>query len=714
MMNWVLKNAAALGFLPFSVVLAAQEDVSVVQSEPLTTLQRVTVSEERDSPLGPDLDYTAKRSTAGTKTDTVLLETPQAISIITRQRLLDLGSTGLQDALNYAPGVRSDSYGLDSRSDGFAIRGTDAAVYLDGLRQQLGGFYTSTTRTEPYTLERVEVLRGPSGVLFGQGSVGGLVNMVSKRPQSTAKQEVGAQFGSFNRRQLQVDFNGAVTEDSRWLYRLVALGRQADTQVDFVPDDRIVIAPSLSWSPTTATDITLLALWQRDDAGSTLQFLPWSGTAAPNPNGSIPTRRFVGEPGFDRYDSRRRSLGWSLEHRFSETVSFRQNLRFSRNTNDYFGSYGDFYSAPQLRLDPYVDDEQRLLARAYFGGVTQQDISAADQHVEARLDFKGVEHRLLVGLDGLKSRQTGTSIFDFTDSAGGGVTSIDVFNPVYTGYTTSSAAELPATEQKQIGVYLQNQLQFAQFWHAVVGLRHDRAENVDEKSDATTKRLALLYAAPSGWSPYFSYSEAFTPLGGVDRLGTPFEPQDGEQIELGVKYQPVQRRLSAGIAVFDLQENRRLVSDPVNPNFSIQAGRTRNRGVELELAGQVTPALELVANYHLLDMSPDSAGNRSYFNMLPQHQVSFWGKYGFSVSSYPGYFAGLGVRAFSKVSDGEAPPTNAFALFDALFAYESDHWRAALNLQNLTDRRYFPICLQRGDCFEGARRNAQLTLSYQF
>jgi iron complex outermembrane receptor protein len=673
----------------------------------------ITGTAERSSPVGPDRGYTAKRSAAGTKTDTPLVETPQAIGIVTRERIVDQGATGLQDALNYSAGVRSDSYGLDSRNDGFAIRGTDASVYLDGLRQQLGGFYTSTTRTEPYTLERIEVLRGPSGILFGQGSVGGLVNMVSKRPQAQTQREVGVQFGSYGRRQGQADLSGALSADGQWLYRVVALGRKSDTQVDFVPDDRIVVAPSLTWRPGAATDFTLLALWQRDDSGSTAQFLPWSGTAAPNPNGRIPTNRFVGEPGFDRYDSRRTTLGWSFEHRFSPTLALRQNLRVSRNRNDYFGSYGDFYSAPELRLDPYVDANQRLLARAYFGGLTKQNVTATDQHVEARLTLAGAEHRVLAGIDWLRAEQSGNSIFDFTEAAGGGVPSIDVFAPVYTGYVVSPSLESPKTEQKQIGLYLQDQISFAQHWRAVVGLRRDRAENTGEKSSATTTRLALLYAAPGGWSPYVSYSEAFTPVGGVDRLGRPFVPQTGKQIELGLKFQPAGDRFSASAALFDLKESKRLVSDPTNPNFSLQAGRTSNKGLELEANGRVTPALALSVNYHFLEMTPDSAGNRSFFYALPRHQASVWAKYDFALAGVPGFSVGLGARAFSGVVDADAPPTDKFALFDALLAYDAGQWRAALNVQNLADKRYFPICLQRGDCFEGARRNAQASVTYR-
>lgn len=682
-------------------------------------LPAAEVTGVRETATGPVPGYAARRSASATKTDTPLRETPQAVTVIPRERVEDQGATGLQDALNYAAGVRSDSYGLDSRNDGVAIRGSEPAFYLDGLRQQLGGYYTSTTRTEPYTLERIEVLRGPSGILFGQGSVGGLVHMVSKRPHAGARSEIGTQIGSFDRVQVQADLNGAIGDGDAWRYRIVALGRRSGTQVDHVRDDRLVLAPSLSWQPDGRTNVTLLALWQDDESGSTAQFLPWSGTAAPNPNGRIPTERFIGEPGFDRYDSRRRAIGWSIEWPLGDRWQLRQNLRVSHNEVDALTSYGDFYSDPSLRLSPYLDADQRLLARAYFGGLTRQRVVAADQHAEGRFDLGPTQHRVLLGLDVLRARQDGHTVFDFTSSAGGGVPPIDVYAPVYRGYVVPPATPSPLTTQRQLGLYLQDQIAFARHWRVVAGLRRDRAASgvagsPDEKSAATTRRLALLYAAPAGWSPYLSYSEAFTPVAGVDLAGRRFRPQTGEQVELGLKYQPEGSSFGASVAVFDLREKNRLVADPANPMNRLQAGATRNRGVEVELAGRVLPQLDIAAHYNHLDMEPDAAGNLSYYNPLPRHQAALWGKYSFSLGGRPGWSVAAGVRMFSAVRDGDAPPTPRLALVDAALAYDAGEWRYALNVQNLADKVYYPVCLQRGDCFAGARRHLTASVTRRF
>jgi iron complex outermembrane recepter protein len=424
-------GAAASGLHAQSV--APVEPAPAPAPTPTTTLERVTVTGSAETATGPVEGYRARRAASATKTDTPLAETPQAVTIITRDLITDTGATGLQSALNYAAGVRTDAYGLDSRGDWARIRGTDPSEFLDGLQKHTTGYYTSNTRTDPYTLERIEVLRGPSGMLFGQGSTGGLINMVSKRPQAESQGEIGLQFGSNSRRQVQGDLTGALTADGQWLYRIVGVARDSDTQVDHVPDDRQLIAPSLTWRPSAATSLTLQALWQKDESGSTSQFFPWSGTVLPNPNGQIPTERFIGEPGVDHYDSERSSFGWVFEHRIDERWALRQTLRYSDNEVEYFSFYGDSFTDPgQFFADPV---NQRVLGR--FGWFQQNKVEqiAADQSVEARLRTGAIRHQLLAGVDLSRSTERTREASDAPPYYGGTVPNIDVFAPVYTGYT---------------------------------------------------------------------------------------------------------------------------------------------------------------------------------------------------------------------------------------------------------------------------------------
>ena len=669
---------------------------------------RIRAEQERESATSPVIGYKARNAATATKTDTPLRETPQSVTVITRDQMVDQGATTLQEALNYAAGVRSDAYGLDSRTDSARIRGTEPTEYQDGLRR-LFDWYTSNSRTELFTLERIEVLRGPASMLFGQGSTGGVVNMVSKRPQPVRQGEVGVQLGSWGRKQLQLDLTGPMDAEGKWLYRLVAVGRNADTQVDHVPDDRALFAPSLTWRPSAATSLTLLGHWQKDKSGSTAQFFPWEGVSLPNPNGRLPTSRFIGEPGFDRYDSERASFGWLFEHRFNDSLALRQNVRYSRNEVDYFTLYGDSFLAPGTWAGDPVD--KRLFGRFADATSTTARMLSADQHVEADFTTGSVKHKLLAGVDAVRYSKATRSFFDLPVYAGGSVPLIDAYDPVYVGYTPGPLTADPKSTLRQAGFYLQDQLRYGP-WVLVAGLRHDRATNTvegspDEDTRATTKRFGLLYAAPNGVSPYISYSESFSPVAGLDFFNQRFRPLRGKQWEAGVKYEPPGGETMFGAAVYDLKENNHQVPDPSNPLNSLQAGRTQTRGLELEFKGRVTRSVDVVAHYNYTDLDPT-------LEQLPRHQAAVWAKYRFAIAGRPGFSVGAGLRYFSAFRDGAAPETPAVTLADLLLAYDTGNWRYALNVSNLADKVYASTCLSRGDCWYGARRNVVATATYLF
>lgn len=696
---------AALATIPLACILALAALPAHAQTLPEV---RVDANAERETATSPVNGYRARNAATATKTDTPLAETPQAVTVVTRDQMVDQGATNLQDALNYAAGVRSDAYGLDSRSDGLRIRGGYPDEYQDGLRK-LFDWYTSNTRTDPFLLERIEVLRGPSSMLFGQGTTGGVINMVTKRPQPTFQGEVGVQLGSWGRKQLALDLTGPLTQSGEWLYRLVAVGRVADTQVDHVPDDRTFIAPSLTWKPSGATSLTLQGHWQKDQTGSTSQFFPWDGVVLPNPNGQIPLNRFVGEPGFDRYDSERRSFGWLFEHRFNDAVTVRQNLRYSNNDVEYRTLYADSFAVPgSFAADPV---NRRLIGRIAYAQDTRARILATDQH--AQLDFAtgAWKHKLLVGVDALRYRKASSTFFDGPAYAGGTLPLFDVYNPVYTGYTAGPLTPDPSSQVRQAGLYLQDQVRWGD-WIVVAGLRHDKARNSvegtpDETSSATTKRLGLMYAFPSGWSPYVSYSESFTPVAGTNFNNERFRPLRGEQVEAGVKYEPEGGRLAFNAAVYRLKEKNQRIPDPANPLNSLQAGTTKNEGVELEARGRITPAIEVLAHYNYTDVDPT-------LEALPEHQVGVWGKWKFAVAGKPGFSVGAGVRHMTSFKDGAAPTTPAVTLVDLLLAYETSYWRYALNINNAADKQYASLCMSRGDCWFGARRNVVASATYRF
>jgi len=706
-----LLSCLALGVLAgfSSSTLAQLAAPAPAASAATATLAPVTVTgkSERETATSPVAGYRAKNAATASKTDTPLSETPQAISVITRDQIVDQGATTLQDALNYAAGVRSDAYGLDSRTDSARIRGGYPDEYLDGLRKNFE-YYTSNARTEPFTLERIEVLRGPSAMLYGQGSTGGVVNMVSKRPLAEAQGEIGVQFGSWRRKQVQADLTGPLSADGQWLYRLIAVERKADTQVDFVRDDRTVLAPSLTWQPSAATSWTFQAQYQKDKTGSTSQFFPWSGTLTDNPNGKLPTNRFIGEPGWDRYDTERSSLGWLFEHRFDDHWSIRQNLRYTNTEVDYRTLYGDSFTlAGDWAGDPIG---KRLFGRFADATLTKTRLLQADQNVLGNFDWAGVQHKLLLGLDVAHYRKTGQSAFDApVYYEGGSVPLIDAYAPVYGNFTPPPFSDILRFAQRQLGIYAQDQIKFGTHWNLMLGLRHDRARNdtegaATEKASATTKRVGLLYAADSGWSPYVSYSESFTPLANIDNQS--FEPLRGKQWELGVKFEPVDGELSVNAAVYDLRETNQLQQDLVTNLYS-QLGETHAKGVELDLKATLARSVDIIANYTYTTLDEQ-------IEQVPRHQASLWGKWRFALAGRSGFSLGAGVRYMSAFHDGNAPTVPALTLLDAMAAWDTGPWRFALNVNNLTDKTYVATCLSRGDCWWGARRNVVASVAYRY
>ncbi|RYF65745.1 MAG: TonB-dependent receptor, partial [Comamonadaceae bacterium] len=421
---------------------------------------------------------------------------------------------------------------------------------------------------------------------------------VTKKPQAERQGEIGVQVGTFGRKQVQADLTGPVTEDGQWLYRLVALGRISDTQVDHVPDDRALFAPSLTWRPNGATSLTLQGSWQKDKTGSSSQFFPWAGVRTPNPNGPIPSNRFIGDPEHDRYDSERKTFGWMLEHKLNDRWSLQQNVRLSQNDVVYNTMYADSFSTPGgWHADPVG---QRLIGRYAQFEKTKARLFVADQNLRGEFQAGAVRHKLVGGLDITRYRKEVDAFYDASVDLGGTIPLIDVYNPVYQPYTPGPLVRQPTGDLRQAGVYLQDQLYWGD-WIVVAGLRHDRATTTIEgtpgvDSNATTKRLGVMYQLGNGWVPYLSYAESFTPIAGFNPgTTTGFRPMRGEQIEAGIKYEPQDKAMSFSAAAYELREKNRQVS--VSPTVITQAGKTRVTGLELEFKGRLAASTDLVSHY---------------------------------------------------------------------------------------------------------------------
>jgi len=689
-----------------------------------TTLGAITVTATtaRETATSPVIGYVAQRSATGTKTDTPLIETPQSISVVTSDFIEATGALRLKDALAYTPGINVSPWGADSRFDWTIIRGFDAQTpgyYLDGLQLRNNNGW-AIWQTENYGTERIEVLRGPSSVLYGQTGPGGMINVVSKRPTEEPLRELQLQLGDHSRRQVAGDFSGPVDADGKLLYRFTGLVRDARLEGSGLPNDRVFLAPSLTWKPSGDTSLTLLSHYLRIRDGSSYGSFPEVGTLLPNPNGRFSPKTYVGEPGFDHFNQDQWMVGYLLDHRVNDTWTLRQNVRYGSIKVDYRQVYNQADFAVVNPDDPADPANFRVLNRFPFGSKESARLLTIDNQAQARLKLGDWQHTVLFGVDHQRSRN------DQRTYNAGTVSGIDGYDPVYTHDVVPGDPWFDArTRLVQTGAYLQDQVKWGD-WVATLGGRYDSATaTLDSHTDGSstrisdhkfTSRAGLVYLHPSGWAPYLSYSESFSPTATIDpETNTPLKPETGRQYEVGVRYQPVDSKSRYSAAIFDLRRKNYIT---YTPDFlPKQTGEILVRGLELEAAFQPVKRMNVIAAYTYTpkaivtaSSTPSEIGKQ--MQAVSRNQLSAWTDYRFE----SGFRVGLGTRFMGSnrgYQESAAAKVPSYTVFDALVGYELQHWSLALNLRNLTNKTYLNAC-SAGSCRYAELRRIVATATYNF
>ncbi|RJF93615.1 TonB-dependent siderophore receptor [Sphingomonas cavernae] len=673
-----------------------------------------------------DITVTAERAVTATKTDTPLIETPQAISVVTDQLFRDRGALNVQETLRYSAGVTGEAYGLDTRGDASMIRGLAPVQFLDGMRN----LYTFApfTRTAVDTLSRVEVLRGPSSVLYGQASNGGIINSVSKRPEFETSGTVRLEYGSWDRKQAAVDITGPLNSSETLAGRVVAVVRDANQQTRVIDDNRVLLQPSLSWRPGPDTQVTLIGLFQRDRSASSQQFLPLvSAILAPNDARRLSNRTFLGDEDYDTLQQRTASATLIADHRVSDLISISARARYIDAKSTFRELYPDVYSNP---ANPFIDgtaDTGRTLNRYAYQTKPHGKILTSDVNTRFEFDTGPFSHQLLAGIDY-------SNYFERTLSASGGsaftpgITPIDAYDPDNTGVPANVLpyALLPEQRNTQLGLYVQDQIRYADRVTLVAGVRHDRARSKTEGVDAVidkawTFKVGLIGELGYGLSPYLSYSEAFQPVSGINpRTGNAYVPTRGRQYEGGVKWQP-QRGVLITANYYDIVEENRPTNDPADPINVFQTGEVTSKGFEIEGAFALPGDIQLTAAYsHNNARVTESLytyeeGER--VNDVPRDQASAWGVKAFQVGPDAVLRLGAGIRYIGSTRSTGATTaitTPSYTLVDALVSVDWDRWTASINASNLFDKSYFTACRTFGDCFSGNRRYVVGSLGYRF
>lgn len=659
-----------------------------------------------EQPNGPGRDYVAKRMTTVTKTDASTLSAPQATSTVTRAQMDDQGAITIDQALRYTTGVYTQD-GTDVRFDQLRARGFDIDAYLDGL-----GIFPSprfaTARVDPYLLERIDVMFGPSSVLYGQGNPGGIVNYSSKLPTDQPVREVMLQIGNHDTYQTGFDLGGALTPDGTILYRVVGLARDAKTQVSAIEDQRLAIAPSITFKPDRDTSLTLLAGYQRDPAGGLFNPVPASGTLFVNPNGRLGPDQYFGDPNRDGMQRTQYWFGYQFAKQLNDTWRISQNARYLHIDQNYYQT---------SVTSPFAADQRTVAmwGNADFEHVSQWQI---DTNAQAKFATGPVEHTMLFGFDYRR-------VLEGDNYGGAVVGQLDLFNPNYGALAGVSPNTRLDYSLSQAGLYAQDELRYHR-WVLTLGVREDWAttrsttNGVQRSADnsAFTWRTGLSYVFDNGVAPYVSYAKSFAPVLGTNFAGDALSPTQGKQYEVGVRYQPKNYDASLRLSAFDLRQENVSVVDPAHPTFPTQTGEIRSRGFEAEARANVTRDLKVIASYtyiNQVNLQSTTAQDKRP-QITPRNSVALWADYTLHEGALRNLGFGAGVRYISSSASDAA---NTFevpsrTLVDAAVHYDWQQWRFAVNVSNLFDREYLSYCTTSSVCYWGSTRTVLGTARYQW
>lgn len=677
-------------------------------------------------PVGADANPV---TLVGTKSATPITEIPQSVSVIGREVFNVLQPTKVDEILGYTAGVSPAPFGFDTDTNWINIRGfeaTQTGMFLDGLAQYafgFGGFYT-----DPFLLERVEVLKGPASVLYGGSNPGGIVNMVSKRPTGTPGGMVEAGVGTDSRRWIATDVNGTAGGYD-WRF----LGKINTEKSNGAFDDGLtgLIAPSVTFDLGEATEMTLSAtLYRVDETHVGGSWLPYVGTVRGADFGFIPRDFNTSDPRLDWYERDQATLSSEIRHRFDNGWVLSQGIRLAWSDIDesapyaYGYGYGDTWNETfSNHFAMLPQDPKANLSRILFQQQTTSRSALADTRLEGTVETGAVQHRLTFGLDLRIFKMDQVQASSSSPSA----PTISVLDPVR-GAVFPPA--VPYIDQditmRQAGLYAQDQLRWGN-WIATANARYDwvetssgrneatGAEGVDRSDGEFTGRLGLAYAFANGVTPYASYATYFTPQIVNDAAGNKVEPETGRQWEAGVKWAPSQRTLLT-LSAFDLERENVSISAWGGAGYEyFQVGKIRSRGVELEARGEIMTGLTLTGALTSMDIEVREDVNPALVGKTPKATPENFAslRLDWQVAQVEGLSVMAGVRRLgsSWADDLNQYKVDGATLYDLGASYAfGEGWLVAASVTNLTDRDYVSSCDGALSCFYGDGRRASLSL----
>ncbi|MBS0986588.1 TonB-dependent siderophore receptor [Acetobacter thailandicus] len=694
------------------------------------------------------------RASSATKTRTPIIESPQTISIVNREEIELRASPSIADALSYTAGVQAEPSGIDSRVDEVSVRGFGAGGFssnnnfVDGLRLPSGGQWTRTS-FDPFALQQIEVLKGPSGALYGQTAPGGVVNLVTKRPTAKSEGEFFLQGTGFTdlsnwQGQASGDLSGRLNKSGSLLGRAVAMAKYGDTQVNGVQLGRYYFSPSMTWRYAPKSSWTVLAQYQRDQGGSTYQFLPATGTLYASKGRHIKNNANLGEPHWNTFDRNQALVGSFLEHHFNRFFTLRNNTRYTYIDTLYRATVlsGDTLSKCPATIAGCIPGET-IARRAVEGRGRSQGVTT-DLQLEGHMTTGPVRHLLLAGTDYFYTNWNHSR--DLVQSSLV-LPVLNIFDPSSRGSSGFAGALSPqvytSTVSQQNGIYFQDQLKAGRL-RVTVGGRQDWARdntlNVLKQtryitnSSAFTWRAGGVYLFDNGLVPYFSYAQSFQPQvsdPSTSLTGEPFKPTTGDQYEAGLRYQYGK---SIYITFGGYQITQKNTTTPNAAGVMcgtstclVQTGKARVRGLELEGRANLPWDMAVIFTGTRSDARIRKSNTASeignYMPQGPKWMASLFVDQRVRHGLLKGTGLGGGVRytghSYGDTANKLSIP--GYTLFDMFLRYDfgEAHPRYqgltfSLNMRNIANKRFVATCTAVAACYYGQGRSLTARLEYRW
>ncbi len=639
--------------------------------------------------------YLARDGVSATRTQTPLREVPQTVVVVPAQVLTDAAATRVDSALDLAGVGRANNFGGLGLSE-FTIRGLATGEYYRNGFPINRGYPNSP---DVASIERIEVLKGPSAFLYGRGDPGGTFNIVTKQPLAERSLLVSQQIGSFNAKRTTFDATGPLDAEGQVLARLTGAYENNGSFRDFVSSDRYYLAPVIAWKPTADTTITLegefLSTAQPLDRG----IVPINGNLR-----AVPRNRFLGEPGIAPVHNDNALGQLRIEHRIDPdwVVTAGAQVLGGNIRGFGVGTLGGLLTQP-------------VVNRAYeYRDLTWSDLDL-QLNLAGKFETGPFRHTLLLGLeyDNYRYRER----FDRSTA----IAPLDLLNPRYgnplpTGEPPSISNILQNTQS--FAGYVQDQIDITPRLHALVGVRVENLGLVStnynpvppgtvnpasREATAATPRFGLVYDLTDTVSVYGNYAQSFRPNTGTTAAGQPLPFQGGEGIEAGAKVVLLDGRLSVDAAVFDIRRTNVATTDPLNTNFFVAAGEVRSRGFDLSVAGYLAPGWRVFGTYTYADAAVTRDNNPNIpigtrLQNVPTNSLAFQTVYEFQSGDLRGLGLGGGVTYVGARNAGTAAATFRLPEYTTLnlisYYWITPEVKLYLNVENLLDATYYDRAFQ--------------------